>query len=180
MRMNLFVQVAVAVLLIFAGTLGSTGCASHGELVSLRDEMQRGLSQTRSYLNERIDKAGAQLEAAEVLQTRLKELQTVQQRQQTIISELRQELSKLDGLQAGLKDLKVQPEALKRAIEELKVKTDSISHELGSLRGIVRVWNDSLVQSMRVEQEGLRTRLKSLDRSLHDMETAGLLQKKRG
>ena len=159
---------------LIAMICGSLGCASHGELVSLREEMQRGLSQTRAYLNERIDKAGAQLEAAEVLQTKLKELQAVQHRQQGTLSELKQELSKLDGLHAAVKDLKAQPEALKRAIDELKAKTDSTSQELGRLQGIVRVWNETLVQSGRLEQESLRARLKNLDRSIHDLEAVGL------
>jgi chromosome segregation ATPase len=160
--------------LFLAMVFGSVGCASHGELVTLREELQTSLSQTRAYLNERIDKAADQLQAAETIQHRLKELQTVQQRQQATLSELKQEVAKLDALQTAVKELKGQPEVLKRAIEELKAKTDLLSQELGRLHGSVRVWNDRFLQSLRTEQEELRHRLKTVDRSLHDLEAAGV------
>jgi hypothetical protein len=141
-------------LLFLAIAFGSVGCASHGDLVNLREELQASLSQTRD----------DQLQAAETLQHRLKELQTVQQRQQTT----------LDVLQTTVKDFKGQSEILRRTIEELKVKMDIISQDVGRLHGSVRVWNDRLLQSLRTEQEELRNRLRMVDRSLQDLETAAM------
>jgi chromosome segregation ATPase len=141
-------------LLFLVMAFGSVGCASHGDLVKLREELQASVSQVRN----------DQLQAAETLQHRLKELQTVQQRQQTT----------LDALQTAVKDFKGQSEILRRTIEELKVKTDIISQDVGRLHGSIRVWNDRFLQSLRTEQEELRNRLKMVDRSLQDLETAGM------
>ena len=102
--------------------------------------------------------------AAETFQHRLKELQTVQQRQQT----------SLDSLQTAVKDSTGQSEILRRAVEKLKVKMDIISQDVGRLHGSVRVWNDRFLQSLRTEQEELRNRLKMVDRSLQDLESAGM------
>jgi chromosome segregation ATPase len=141
-------------LLSLAIAFGSVGCASHGDLVKVREELQASLSQTRN----------DQLQAAESLQHRLKELQTVQQRQQTT----------LDALQTAVKDFKGQSELLRRTIEELKANMDIISQDVGRLHGSVRVWNDRLLQSLRTEQEELRNRLKMVDRSLQDLEAVGM------
>jgi hypothetical protein len=56
----------------------------------------------------------------------------------------------------------------------LKVKMDIISQDVGRLHGSVRVWNDRLLQSLRTEQEELRNRLRMVDRSLQDLETAAM------
>ena len=141
-------------LLFLIMVFGSVGCASHGDLVKLREELQASVSQTRN----------DQLQVAETLQHRLKELQTVQQRQQMTV----------DALQTAVKDSKGQSEILNRAVEELKVKMDIISQDVGRLHGSVRVWNDRFLQSLRTEQEELRNRLKMVDRSLQDLETAGM------
>jgi archaellum component FlaC len=141
-------------LVFLAIAFGSVGCASHGDLVKLREELQASLSQTRN----------DQVQAAETLQHRLKELQTVQQRQQTTF----------DALQTAVKDFKGQSEILSRTIEELKVKMDVISQDVGRLHVSVRVWNDRFMQSLRTEQEELRNRLRLVDRSLQDLETEGM------
>ena len=51
---------------------------------------------------------------------------------------------------------------------------DLTSQDLGRLHGSVRVWNDRFVQSLRMEQEELRNRLRMVDRSLQELESAGM------
>lgn len=171
------------------------GCATHGDIVNLREDLTKELATTRSHLNERIDQAADQLEVKKKalqdqtqqvladlkgqmhglagLHAKLKDLQAVDERQQKTLDDLKQQMVTITAGQAGLKDVQQQLEAARQAIQEAKHRLDAVQKDRARLHTLIQALEDNLLRSFKAEQTELRDRLKALDQSVKDLEHMG-------
>ncbi|WP_447979397.1 hypothetical protein [Candidatus Nitrospira bockiana] len=185
---------AVSVLLLAVGLY--SGCATHGDVVNLREDVYKELAATRAHLNERVDLAADQLEAKKKalqeqtqqaladlknqmsslagLHAKLKELQAQDERQQKALDDLKHQVVTLGAAQAGIKDLQQQAEVSRQAVAELRTRLDAVQKDRARLQQLIQVLEETFLRSLKAEQVELRDRLKALDQSVKDLEHAGL------
>lgn len=172
--------------------LSAVSCASHGDLVALREELTGDLRATRAHVNERLDKALGELDtrrkageeqqqqalaeiknqvqAVSAVQARLKDFQAYADRQQKTLDDIKQQIVTLTASHAGLRDLQQQVEAVRQALGELKARYEALQREKVRLQAVIQTLEDAMIASLKAEQAELRDRLKALDKSVKDLE----------
>ena len=170
------------------------GCASHGELVALREDVVHEFAKTRQQLNERVDKAlvewqtgnrvveeqylkslaevRTQLQGLVGVQGCLKDLQSHEGHSQRALDDLKQQLVNLTAAHATMKDLQQQLESLRQSQAELSTRIDAARREKARLHGLLQTVEDTLLEALKSGQTGLRGRLKTVERSVKELEHA--------
>ncbi len=172
--------------------LSTIGCALHGDLVALREELTSDLKATRAHVNERLDKALGELDArrtaiekqqqqalAEIknqmqavsaIQAKLKDLQAYEDRQQKTLDDVKQQIVTLTALHGEMRDLRQQLEAVRQALGEVKTRYEALQREQTRLHAAIQTFEEAMITSLKAEQAELRDRLKALDKSVKDLE----------
>lgn len=128
---------AAVVVASLGGSLA--GCATHGEVTSVRNELRRELASTRSFLNERIDQS-----AKDVADTRLRLAEEQQQAlagvqgqigaaKKKLEDEQRQALTGMQKQLEGASPLLAQVKELQQHQAKLQKTVDELSQQLGGL-----------------------------------------------
>ena len=119
---------------------GLAGCATHGEVSSVRNELRRELASTRSFLNERIDHSGK-----DVADTRMR-LSEEQQQALAVVQgqigaakkkleeEQRQALAAFQKQLEGSAPLLAQMKEMQNQQAKLQKTVDELSQQLGGLK----------------------------------------------
>lgn len=127
--------------LVVTGLGGSiVGCATHGEVTSLRDELRRDIVSTRTFLNERIDQSSK--EVAETMQRLADEQQQmlagvqgqIGAAKKKLEEEQRQTLSGVQKQLEGSAALLAQMKEIQNREAKLQKTVDELSQQLGGLK----------------------------------------------
>lgn len=130
----------LGVVLVASLAGGLAGCATHGEVVSLRDELRRDLASTRAFLNERIDQSSK--EVAESRQRLVEEQQQmlagvqgqIGAAKKKLEEEQRQALAGIQKQVEGAAPLLAQVKELQNHQAKLQKTVDELSLQLGGLK----------------------------------------------
>lgn len=136
---------------VFVASLagGLAGCATHGEVVSLRDELRRDLASTRAFLNERIDQSSK--EVAESRQRLVEEQQQMlagvqgqigaakkklEEEQRQTLAGIQKQVEGAAPLLAQVKELQHHQAKLQKTVEELSQQLGGLKSSHASLKDI--------------------------------------------
>lgn len=138
MRFTGSMLLGVAILTGVGGSL--SGCATHGEVESLRNELRRDLAATRAFLNERIDQSSKDVtenrqRLAEEQQQMLANVQgQIGAARKKLEEEQRQALAGIQKHLEGAAPLQVQLKEMQNHQARLQKSVDELSQQLGGLK----------------------------------------------